>query len=53
MLGVAGVVEPGSDQNVGACLRPRGPMQLIRVVGAPGPDGTQGQRGLCSGGVFN
>ena len=26
---------------------------LIRVVGAHGPDGTQGQRGLCSGGVSN
>ena len=24
---------------------------LIRMVGAPGPDGTQGQRGLCFGGV--
>ena len=26
---------------------------LIRVVGAHGPDGTQGQRGLCSGAVSN
>ena len=49
--------QPGSALNSGYTDKTPSKLKkfhaLIRVVGAHGPDGTQGQRGLCSGGVSN